>query len=169
MALSKKTIIGTDALVKIEGVSGLVPAKVDTGADGTAIWASNISVTDGVLRFTFFDKKSPLYSGKVEEFTDFKVVKVTGSTGKSEMRFSVDIPVVIGGKRIRARCSLSDRSERSYPMLIGRRTLLNKFLVDVSRAESGLRKKRARVGGYTSELKKNPQAFLEKYKHKMIK
>ena len=41
-----------------------IPAKIDTGADSSSIWASHIEVSqDGVLHFQLFDKKSPFYTG----------------------------------------------------------------------------------------------------------
>ena len=41
---SRKAIIGRDAFVALAGVAENVPAKVDTGADTSAIWASDIFV-----------------------------------------------------------------------------------------------------------------------------
>lgn len=55
----KKTIIGREVKVDIDGIASGIPAKVDTGADGSAIWASSIRVDEeGNLRFYLFDKAS---------------------------------------------------------------------------------------------------------------
>ena len=55
-----KKVIGTNAYIGIMGIKA--PAKIDTGADSTSVWASNIKMSkDGVLSFTLFDKSSPFY------------------------------------------------------------------------------------------------------------
>ena len=125
-------VIGTNTLVDI-GEHHRVPAKIDTGADTSAIWASSIELTSkGVLRFALFDKKSPYYTGKLLERKEFKQVSVRSSNGHSETRFRVCIPIKINGRNIRATFTLADRSHNIFPVLIGRRTLKHKFLVDVS-------------------------------------
>jgi len=42
-----------------------IAARIDTGAKTSAIWASNIVVKDGILRFTLFDETSEYYTGDV--------------------------------------------------------------------------------------------------------
>ncbi len=130
--MSKLEIIGTNTLVDIDEYRH-VPAKVDTGADSSAIWASQIEVNKkGVLRFSLFGPKSPYYTGKVFERKDYKTVKVRSSNGQEQTRYRVCIPVTINGRKIRATFTLADRSRNLFPVLIGRRTLKHKFLVDVS-------------------------------------
>ena len=111
-----------------------VPAKVDTGAYRTSIWASDIRVEDGLLKFCLFGEGSPFYSGEVLEFSDFDTVNVENSFGESEDRFTVVLPVAVGERVINASVSLADRSAKSYPVLIGRRMLRNRYLVDVTKA-----------------------------------
>lgn len=130
--MSKLEIIGTNTLVDIDEHRH-VPAKVDTGADSSAIWASQIEVNKkGVLRFSLFGPKSPYYTGKIFERKDYKTVKVRSSNGQEQTRYRVCIPVTINGRKIRATFTLADRSRNLFPILIGRRTLKHKFLVDVS-------------------------------------
>jgi glutathione synthase/RimK-type ligase-like ATP-grasp enzyme len=109
-----------------------VPAKIDTGADSSAIWASDIKEESGQLSFLLFDKKSPFYSGKKHETGKYGVVSIKNSFGKTEVRYRVPLVVDIAGRRIRARVTLADRSNNKYPILIGRKTLSGKFLVNVS-------------------------------------
>lgn len=115
-------------------------AKVDTGADSSAIWASNIKEDNGVLKFTLLDEKSEEYTGKEFKTTDYVKVIVKNSFGTTERRYRVYLSVVIEGKRIKARFSLANRQLKSYPALIGRRLLNKKFLVDVSKSTEELRK-----------------------------
>lgn len=167
MVMSKKVVIGSNALVGVEGISLAVPAKIDTGADGTAIWASKIEINQSnKLRFVFFDESSPFYTGEWQVYDDYEVVRVTGSTGSGELRFRVKLQIVLGGKKIRVRCSLTDRSERTYPMLIGKRTLYGKYIVDVTKQD--VKTQKASRKKYQEEFEKNPVAFLEKYKDEII-
>src|SRR5664279_383764 len=113
-----------------------VPAKIDTGADSSAIWASDIAEQDGKLSFALFGRKSPFYTGKVINTKDYSVVSVKNSFGQSERRYKVHIKIVLAGTPIRASFSLANRERNRYPILIGRRTLRGKFLVDVNHKES---------------------------------
>jgi hypothetical protein len=112
-----------------------VPAKVDTGADASSIWCSKLKIVDGELRCVFFGKDSPYYTGKGLTFNmdDVDLTRVANSFGHSELRYKIKIPIEIKGRRINATFTLTDRSTKLYPVLIGRSLLKNKFLVDVSR------------------------------------
>ncbi len=109
-----------------------VPAKIDTGADSSAIWASNIKLKNGVLSFTLLGKTSPYFSGFTIKTKNYKVVRIINSFGHVEKRFTVNLKIQINGRKVKARFSLSDRSAKKHPVLIGRRLLRNRFLVHVS-------------------------------------
>ena len=133
-----KRTIGRSEYIKSplfgEGVK--VPARIDTGARVASVWASNISMTkDGKLRFRLFDKGSEYYTGEMHETEDYNISVVRNSTGQEEMRFRIKMPITIAGKKIVASFNLSDRSANSYPILIGRNVINNKFSVDVTRAK----------------------------------
>jgi hypothetical protein len=113
-----------------QGLFG-IPAKTDTGAKTSAIWATNIHERDGALVFTFFGPKSPLYTGQEQTAKRFTRVMVASSIGAEQMRYKVILLVRIKGKKIRAAFTLADRSRQAYPVLIGRNVLRGKFLVDV--------------------------------------
>ena len=64
--VDNKEIIGIVELVSIGKRAIDIPAKIDTGADSSSIWASNIRVDkNGVLRFSLFGEGSPYYNGKI--------------------------------------------------------------------------------------------------------
>lgn len=131
-------VIGSKTVVDFpeEGLS-LVPAKVDTGADSSSIWASNIYESNGLLRFTLFGEKSNFYTGKVIETKKYTQSRVKNSFGEVEVRYKVPFLIKIAGKKIRANFTLADRKRNTYPILIGRRTLNSRFIVDVSHKEKG--------------------------------
>ena len=140
-----------------------VPAKIDTGADSSSIWATKIRVgRDGILRFALFGEGSKYYNGKIFKRTDFDVASVKNSNGKSEIRYRTRLVVTIAGRKIRAKFNLSDRSNNTYKVLIGRRTISNKFVVDVSESKSSL-PRRAKTRSLTNKLKKDPYNFHKKY------
>jgi hypothetical protein len=113
-----------------------VPAKVDTGADSSSIWATDIrEVADG-LHFVLFGPGTPFYTGQVITTKTYTVTRVANSFGHKEYRYKVKLRVRIHGRLIRATFNLADRSSKAYPILLGRRLLNGKFLVDVAQGSS---------------------------------
>jgi len=108
-----------------------VPARIDTGARTSSLWASDIKVTDGVLSFVFFGSESEFYTGEVFTVSDFSETVVSSSTGEQQRRFKTTLTLGLGGKRIKAMFTLADRSTQVYPVLVGRNTLKGKFIVNV--------------------------------------
>jgi len=159
----KKSRIGSSEKIAILGREK-VPAKIDTGADSSSVWASYIRVDkNGVLKFRLFDEGSKYYTGKVIKRTDFKVAVVRNANGHEQIRFRTHFTIKIGEKRIRALFNLSDRSRNNFPILIGRRTLLNKFYVDVAR-QAKKYPKIADTKKLNVELSKDPYKFYRKYR-----
>src|SRR5690606_29903026 len=124
------TIIGSTELIdfprrKIYNV----PAKIDTGADTSAVWASDISVKRGKLSFKLFGEGSEFYTGEVITLgrSSFTTTTVTNSFGESEERYKVKLSIVVCGRKIRAAMTLADRSKTSYHVLLGRRLLVRKL------------------------------------------
>jgi hypothetical protein len=134
MATKDLQIIGRVAKLSVnDGDFPYILAKVDTGADSSSIWASDIKLgDDGTLSFSLFGPGHKYYSGKQISTNDFTTVTVANSFGHKEIRYRVSLPVEIDGRKVRATFTLANRSLKSYPALIGRRLLNKKFLVDVS-------------------------------------
>lgn len=131
-----------------------IPARIDTGAKTSAIWATGISEKDGVLEFCFFGKSSPLYTGAKIHTKSYGQRLVASSTGHVEQRYTVKLSVIIGGRRIQATFTLANRATQVYPVLIGRNILRGKFMVDVKLGTPLLKQE------YQRELQK--QAALRK-------
>lgn len=158
----KLPTIGKTRKINIIGHAQGVPAKIDTGADSSSVWASNISIDKkGMLHFTLFDKGSEFYTGEVISRKDYKVAQVASSSGHVQIRYRTHLTIRLGGKKLRVLFNLSDRSANKFPILIGRRTIAGKFLVDVTR---GIKiEKRFNVVRLNKELKRDPHAFFQKY------
>lgn len=156
-------IIGRNALVDLVGYADKIPAKIDTGADSSAIWASNIRVAkNGTLHFTLFDEGSLHYTGEVIKRRHFTVSMVRSSSGHEQIRYRVQLSLRVRGKRIRASFNLSDRSKNDFPILLGRRTLSKKFLVDVSHLEHKM-SSRDKTLELREEFASDPHKFYKKY------
>lgn len=157
----EKSIIGIHTQISIRNRVN-VPAKVDTGADSSAIWASKIRVTkDGILKFVLFGEGSPFYTGKVIKTSDFKIASVKSSNGQTQIRYRVPLAFKVNGRRVRAMFNLSDRSKNQFPVLIGRRTLHNKFIVDVAQGRKKIKKEK--TAELNRELLADPYKFYKKY------
>lgn len=125
-----------------------VPVKIDTGADTSSIWAHVVvaSEDDDSLSVVFFDEGSPFYSGDVHIFHahEYAITRVANSFGDREIRYKIKLRIKVKGKLIKGTFTLSDRSRKIYPILIGRRLLAGKFLVDVTKGEPLLAKEKER-------------------------
>jgi hypothetical protein len=75
--------------------------------------------------------------GEEIRFENFAQKKIKNSFGEMEERHVVKILFHIGKKKIRSTVSLSNRDNMRYPVLVGRRLLKGKFLIDVNRIHTG--------------------------------
>lgn len=117
------------------GIFG-VPAKIDTGAYRTAVWASDIREENGYLKFKLFGPSSEYYTGQDYSAKKFRTVEVESSFGHKEHRYALKMQVQIGRDReITTDVTLADRSKKPYPILVGRKLLCGRYLVDVSEGE----------------------------------
>lgn len=74
----------------------------------------------------------PAFNQKEYCFFDFFQKKIKNSFGETEERFFIKTSIKIAGRTIKSIFSLTGRGRMKYPVLIGRRLLKNKFVVDVS-------------------------------------
>jgi len=107
-------------------------AKVDTGAHRSSIDASSANVVDGVLEYVLFREGDKNYTGEVIREEKFRSIKIFNSFGESQDRFEVKIWVSLGKKKVKTGFTLADRSKKLYPVLLGRKLLNDRFVVDVS-------------------------------------
>jgi len=129
----KKRIIGRRETISILDLDLYdLDAKVDTGADASALHCDDIVIKDDKVSFTLLDEVHPSYNGKRLTFPLHRVKKVRSSNGKLQHRPSIKVSVKFYGKRYKSIISLTNRADMKFPMLIGRLFLKNKFLVDVS-------------------------------------
>lgn len=130
-----KVIIGRSEVLTFVGTEAIdIPAKADTGAYRSAVHAENISVDENdVLSFDLLGGH-PVCGAMVHrvEAEEYQKVWVANSFGHREERFEVKLKVKLGPKIFHARFTLADRSKKIYPILLGRKLLNGRFLVDSS-------------------------------------
>lgn len=129
-----KIIIGrSEVLTFVDFHVSPVPAKTDTGAYRSAVHAQNIVLNKetGILSFELLGGHR--LCGKMAmrtETKEFLRVVVANSFGHQEERYEVKLRVKLGPKVFMARFTLADRSKKIYPILLGRKLLNSRFLVD---------------------------------------
>ena len=119
-----------------------IHAKVDTGAFTSSLHCRQAKVVDGVLEFILLDEEHPEFTGMKFFFSDFVQRNVRNSFGEVEMRFVITTPLKIFNEEIMAEFSLSNRGSLKFPVLIGRKILRNRFIIDVAKKNQSYRAKR---------------------------
>jgi hypothetical protein len=126
-------ILGRSDRVDLPGL-GLsnIEAKIDTGAWTSSLHCSSAEVVDGTLEFVLVDRENPSVTGTKITVKKYTRREIKNSFGKAEMRFVIKTKVRIYNRLILAEFSLSDRDKLRFPVLLGRKILRNRFLIDVS-------------------------------------
>lgn len=109
------------------------PAKIDTGAYSGSLHCSKIKEvvrkSDGKRLLKFVPSDNHAHEVETGRFIS---TYVRSSTGHRVKRYVVDTEIVIDGETFPIRVGLSNRSDMSYEILIGRRFLReHNILVDV--------------------------------------
>jgi hypothetical protein len=111
--------------------------KMDTGAYTSAIHCHKIKreVIDGkeILKFTLLDPTHSQYENKALTKDKFTEKWIKNSFGGREKRFVIKTEIFIFEKKYAIELSLSERKGMRFPILIGRRFLMGKFIVDPSK------------------------------------
>ena len=135
-------ILGRSDRVDLPGL-GLtnIHAKVDTGAYSCSLHCSRAEVIDGKLEFILLDEEHPEFTGMKFVFEKFTQREVKNSFGEAEMRFVIKTTIKIHNQTIKAEFSLSDRDKLRFPVLLGRKILRHRFLIDVTEKDLSFKSK----------------------------
>jgi hypothetical protein len=131
-----------------------IPAKIDSGADLSVISVHNIIETKKGLSFVLFDKNYKYYTGEKIFIPKpkYKYSIIYSSFGHKELRYQIKLGARIDGRLIKGTFTLADRSHKIYPILIGRKILYKKFLVDVSKGKPLIRQEKIQKNKLKKEL-----------------
>lgn len=133
MTTKQQKIVGSSEIVDFPEFKLCdVPAKVDTGADTGALHCTKIEekTVKGrqVIEFSPFDKPEVTITADV-----FSRRHVRSSNGQAKSRYFISTVISVQGVQYPIQLSLADRTEMTWPVLIGKRFLAdNEFLVDVN-------------------------------------
>lgn len=116
-----------------------ITAKVDTGAYTSALHCEEIQVIrENGERFLEFKIPQRHLKGNPEHFfraTHFRRKSIRSSNGNMEKRYIISTYVLLFGKRVKTEFSLADRSKMRHPILLGRKLLSGRYLVDVTQQD----------------------------------
>ncbi len=129
-------ILGRSDRVDLPGL-GLenIHAKIDTGAYTSSLHCSSAKVVNGQLAFVLLDEEHPEFTGMKFKMSKFTQREVRNSSGEAELRYIIRTTIKLFNRKIRAEFSLSDREKLRFPVLLGRKILRNRFLIDVTKKD----------------------------------
>jgi hypothetical protein len=138
----EKLLLGRTDIVdfpklNLEGID----IKIDTGAYTSSFHSHSIEVIDGVLKCQFLDPKHEKYHEKFFFFKEFTQKRVKSSNGIIENRFSIKTEILIYNKIEEIELTLTERGSMKYPVLLGRKFLSKKFIVDTAKKNLSFKKK----------------------------
>jgi hypothetical protein len=119
-----------------------IHAKVDTGAYTCSLHCHRAEVVNGNLEFILLDEEHPEFTGMKFMFKDFEERDIKNSFGEVEKRFIIITSIRIFDEEIITEFSLSNRGSLKFPILLGRKILRDRFLIDVKQKNLSFREKR---------------------------
>ena len=128
-------IIGATDIVDLPELGWFdVPVRIDSGATTSAIHCSKVRLIkeegETSLQFYLDSKKgAPQQSFTVK---DYKETFIRNTSGKEEKRYVIKTRIKLFGKNIQTEFTLANRRKMTFPILIGRKLLKNRFIIDVS-------------------------------------
>lgn len=119
-----------------------IHAKIDTGAYTSSLHCSRAEVINNKLEFVLLDEEHPEFTGMKFTFDEYDQREIKNSFGKAELRYIIKTTIRIHNKTYKTQFSLSDRDNLKFPILIGRRVLKNRFLIDVAKTDISFNSKK---------------------------
>lgn len=119
-----------------------IHAKVDTGAYTSSLHCQEAAVVDGVLEFILLDEEHPEFTGSRFRFSEYEIRDIRNSFGEVERRFVIVTTLKIFDEEITTEFSLCNRGSLRFPVLIGRKILRNRFLIDIDKKNLSFKQKR---------------------------
>ncbi|MCK0131718.1 RimK/LysX family protein [Flavobacteriaceae bacterium F08102] len=114
-----------------------IDIKVDTGAYTSSIHCHEVKevivANESFIQFKLLDPFHEHYNEKEFVFRNYKKKSVKSSSGVAEERFVIETIIEIFGEYFPIELTLSNRSTMKYPILLGRKFLTKRFIVDPSK------------------------------------
>ena len=110
-----------------------IHAKIDTGAYTSSLHCHQVHIVDGVLEFILLDEEHSEFTGTKLTFSEYALRDIKNSFGETESRFIITTTLKIFNQEITTEFSLCNRGSLKFPILIGRKILRDRFLIDVKK------------------------------------
>jgi len=128
-----KTIIGRREWASLPNFGlNRVEVKIDTGAYTSSVHVSSIEEINGILHVVFLDAAHPEFKQITHTFSDYRKKNVKSSNGHIQERYFIRTKIILAERILNTEFSLTEREGMRYPVLIGRKTLKKRFIVDPS-------------------------------------
>ena len=118
-----------------------VEAKIDSGAYTSSIHCETIKAFykggDHFVKFIVFNEDHPVE----REAKVFASKQVKNSFGQIEYRYTIKTPVILFEKTYLIELALTNRSSMKYPVLLGRKLLGERFIIDVTKRNLSYKEK----------------------------
>jgi hypothetical protein len=142
----EKTLIGRSDKIDLPdfGINN-ISAKIDTGAYTSSIHCSSQKVTgkkNKTLTFKIIDSLNTEFEENNHSTKEFTERNIKNSFGHIEKRYIIKTKIRIFNQIIETEFSLSNRANMRHPILLGRKLLKSRFIVDVSKFNLSYKKKR---------------------------
>lgn len=133
--MKNKTVIGWREWAALPELGiATIKCKVDTGAKTSALHAYRVEGFEHegkqMVRFDIHPNQDDDVTTIECTAEVFDIRKVSDSGGHQEMRYVIQTPVVMGGESFLAEITLTNRDTMAFRMLLGRRAMENRFIVD---------------------------------------
>ncbi|MCZ8216932.1 MAG: RimK/LysX family protein [Cyclobacteriaceae bacterium] len=110
-----------------------IHVKVDTGAYRCSLHCQSAKVVNGILEFVLLDEEHPEFTGMKFTASTFHERDIKNSFGEVERRYVITTTIKIFNEEITAEFSLSNRGSLKFPILLGRKILQARYLIDVKK------------------------------------
>lgn len=136
----EKTIIGRKEIANFPELKlNHIHVKIDTGAYTSSIHCHSIIEKDDKLYCNLLDPDHHAYKDEELMFERFRQKRVKSSNGAVENRYKIVSTIELLGETHKIDLTLTDRKNMKTPVLIGRKFLTKKFIVDVSKKYTHLK------------------------------
>jgi hypothetical protein len=119
-----------------------IHAKIDTGAYTSSLHCYQVHIIDGILEFILLDEEHSEFTGTKLRFSQYALRDIKNSFGEKESRYVITTTLKILDQEIMTEFSLCNRGSLKFPILIGRKILRDRFLIDVTKRNLSYKQKR---------------------------
>lgn len=123
-----------------------IDVKIDSGAYTSSIHCSDIIEIQenrvNYIQFTLLDPEHPAYNNKIFKTQNFSTKLVKSSNGISENRYVIKTEIRLFNQTFPIYLTLTQRGGMKYPVLIGRKFMNDKFIIDTTQKNLSYKEKR---------------------------